>query len=282
MRKLVRRGLATTPGTDEAPRRRERSQEELESNAAKQAMKRRVAELWSKQPHGYTGHDLNFILKLNLSSCNLSDEDGIALASELSSTERRPLRVVDLRGNRFQDTALTALAGAFARGGAPCLTFLSLEYNACSDVGLKALTDALADGALARLEALYLGHNHFGDAGVAALAEVAEGGALKRLTALSLSGNAVGDVGIKALARVTSDEDILPALSELHLCETQVTGDGGIAALCDTLMPRTGGLPALRALFVDDALKTHPRLLEMHQARTGHGGVHACKVVGSF
>ena len=107
MRKLVRRGLATTPGTDEAPRRRERSQEELESNAAKQAMKRRVAELWSKQPHGYTGHDLNFIL-LNLSSCNLSDEDGIALASELSSTERRPLRVVDLRGNRFQDTALTA------------------------------------------------------------------------------------------------------------------------------------------------------------------------------
>ena len=78
---------------------------------------------------------------------------------------------------------------------------------------------------------------------MAALAEVAEGGALKRLTALSLSGNAVGDVGIKALARVTSDEDILPALSELHLCETQVTGDGGIAALCDTLMPRTGGCP---------------------------------------
>ena len=250
--------------------------------AARAEMARRVKELWSKQPHGYTGHDLNFVVSLNLGNCNLSDEDGIALGSVLTAEERRPLKIMDLGGNRFQDGALIALVDAFVRGGVPMLSYLHIGHNACSDVGLTALSDALKEGHLPRLDALHLDRNHFGPDGVKALVDAAESGALKLLTCLSLSGNPIGDESVKYFAKAAADDEVLPKLAELHLCETGVSGDGGIAALCETLMPRTGGLPQLRSLHVDEEYKAHPRLVEVRQARNGHGGVHACKIFGGY
>ena len=72
---------------------------------------------------------------------------------------------------------------------------------------------------------------------------------------------------------------VLPKLAELHLRETGASADGGLRALGDMLLPKTGGLPSLRALVVDLSHLEHPRLKEAYEARTGHGGIHACKMM---
>ena len=81
--------------------------------------------------------------------------------------------------------------------------------------------------------------NHFGAEGVTALADAAESGALKLLTCLSLSGNAIGDESLKAFAKATADDEVLPKLAELYLCETGVSGPSTPAL---PTMPRPGSM----------------------------------------
>ena len=73
------------------------------------------------------------------------------------------------------------------------------------------------------------------------------------------------------------DDEILDKLTDLHLCSTDVT-DKGLAALAETLMPKNGGLPALRTLLVDEAHVSNTSLQQAHAARTGQGGVHAIRI----
>ena len=83
MRKLVRRGMSPKEG-DPIKQPKELSPEQLslaeERNAAR-IMRRKVAEFWSKQPHGFTSQDLYCVRTINLHSCSLNDDDGEALAS---------------------------------------------------------------------------------------------------------------------------------------------------------------------------------------------------------
>ena len=274
MRKIVRRQMASN--TDEAPRKKELSPELQEELTAKRAMRRRVAEFWSKGAHGYTFQDLLFVRTVNLSSCSLTDEDGIAFASVLSK-EMKQLKTLDLFSNRLHDPSLVALSAAFAAGAAPLLTHLQFGHNAFADEGVKSFASTLVEGALPRLESLSLVHNQIGAAGAEAIAQAAVDGAFASLAILSLSGNPIGDAGVRAIAGATEDDEILPKLVELHLRETTV-GEKGLAALSETLMPKTGGLPCLRTLVVDESYLEHAKLKEVYMARTGQGGVHALKL----
>ena len=276
MRRLVRRGMSPEKQRTAAP---ERSPEETESRAAKREERRLVREFWSKQPHGLTLDDLRCVRVVNLGHCHLSNDDGLALASQLTK-ELRQLKELHLYGNRFNDGAMQAFAAKWASGATPFLTRLHLGHNAIGDAGLLALTSAIADHkALARLEHLTLEHNRIGADGASALAQIAADGALQLLTCLGLSGNPIGDAGVTALATACADEEVLPKLEQLHLRATQVSADGGLNALGDILLPRTGGMPSLRTLVVDVEHLEHIRLKEAYVARTGHGGVHMCKMV---
>ena len=245
---------------------------------AARAMRRKVAEFWSKQPHGFTAEDLYCVRTINLHSCSLTDDDGEALASVLTK-EMVQLKQLNLFGNRFHDVTATALANAFARGAAPLVTELLLGYNGITDEGLKSLVAAVSDGALPRLQKLRLEHNAIGAAGAAAIAQAATDGAtgINNLACLCLSGNPIGDEGFRAFASACEDDEILAKLNDLQLCDTAV-GTKGLAALAETLMPKCGGLPALRTLLLDEAHLTHPGVEQARIARTGHGGVHAIHV----
>jgi Ran GTPase-activating protein (RanGAP) involved in mRNA processing and transport len=203
---------------------------------------------------------------------------GVALASQLSP-EQRQLKELSLYGNRLHDRAMSALSAAFQSGAAPFLTHLHLGHNAIGDAGVVSFAKALSDGNLARLASLLLFQNTFTHEGAVALAHAAEGGALAALTCLSLSGNAIGDDGLKALADACADDEILPILSELHLRDVGASAEGGVAALAAVLMPSKGGLPALRSLVLDEAHIEYPLVQEVYNARTGHGGVHALKIL---
>lgn len=280
MRKLVRRGMSPKEGNP-IKQPKELSPEQLslaeERNAAR-IMRRKVAEFWSKQPHGFTSQDLYCVRTINLHSCSLNDDDGEALASVFTK-EMVQLKQLDLFGNRFHDTTMAALAAAFARGAAPLVTHLLLGRNAISDVGLKQLVATLSNGALPRMQKLSLEHNLIGPDGATALAEAATAGAVgvNNLLFLSLSGNPIGDEGFRAFASACEDDEILDKLTDLHLCSTDVT-DKGLAALAETLMPKNGGLPALRTLLVDEAHVSNTSLQQVHAARTGQGGVHAIRI----
>ena len=96
-------------------------------------------------------------------------------------------------------------------------------------------------------------------------------GALAELACLGLSGNeAVGDAGLEALAHVASqwmpdredvhdDRKCLPSLRELHVRGIGA-GDRGLQALANVIEPRSGGLPALRSLFVSNEHLQHAAL----------------------
>ena len=198
------------------------------------------------------------------------------------------MKTLDLSSNKFGDPALLAFIHAFSRGAVPQITHLNLSHNAFTDTSFQRfarclVTKELVDDdwqvttVLPRLEILLLQNNHITGPGAAALAQAAGDGALLKLRALNLSGNAIGDDGVDALAKAAEDDEVLPTLTELRLCATGV-GERGIATLCETIMPRTGGLPALRMLVVDDTFVQHAKLQEVYMARTGHGGVHALKI----
>jgi len=67
---------------------------------------------------------------------------------------------------------------------------------------------------------------------------------------------------------------------QLHLVSIGATEEG-LGALAETLMPKVGGLPALRLLHLDEAHLGHARLKEAHVARNGLGGVHSFKLLAS-
>ena len=173
---------------------------------------------------------------------------------------------------------------------------LQLGHNQISDAGIKAFSAALTgfDGfdnlrrelikpnetvvrALPRLERLSLSHNAVGAKGGELLFRAAEDGALKELTSLVLSSNPIGDHGLSALAEVARDDEVLPKLGELHICDTEIT-EKGLVALAEIMVPTVGGLPALRLLLVDDQHEQHGKLRAARDARTGQGGVHAIKI----
>ena len=104
--------------------------------------------------------------------------------------------------------------------------------------------------------------------------QAANGGAMALLTCMVLTHNPIGDSGVEALAKVAADDDVLPLLKELHLRET-ATSQAGVAALCESLMAQTGGLPALRRLALDESHAKHAKLHEVYASRSGQGGVHA-------
>ena len=303
---MVKRGMSA--GTEQTRRVRELSQEQQDEQATKRELRRKVREFWSKQAHGYTPDDLNCVRAVNFGHCHLHDDDGVALASALTK-EMTQLSELHLYGNRLHDSALCALASAFAAGTAPLVTHLHLGHNAIADKGLLALVEAIGgeSKALPRLLELTLFNNKIGDAGVTALvqcaadtliaykeerraqerAEVGEqlpplpAVALKHLQVLGLSGNPIGNAGVAAFAdAVREDDDVLAQLIELHLRETRATADGGLSALGDVLCKRAG-LPMLRTLVIDEEALSHPRLKEAYAQRagTGHGGVHAFKMV---
>lgn len=290
MRKMVRRSEASKSRTSDRQPLDPKYAAEL---AAKRILRRKVLEFWSKGAHGYDKHVLTYCRTVNLTSCSLVDDDGEALASELSN-QMRNLKVINLADNKLGDKTLTALAIALARGAAPAVTELQLSHNNIGEAGLKLMGAALVgfEGfddlragtfgdrdvivrALPRLERLDLSWNALGSKGVGYLAQAAEGGALQRLTLLVLSKNAaVGDAGVEAIAKVAKDDEVLSRLTELNLRETAVT-EAGLAALCETMMPTKGGLPCLRSLLVDEKLTNHAKLKEVYSARNGQGGVHA-------
>ena len=283
MRKMLRRSMS--PGTDRGSRVRELDPELQAELAAKRAMRRKVQELWSKQPHGYTQEDLTSVRSIHFGYCHLADDDAVALASQLSK-EMRQLTSLQLYGNRIHNPGMIALSNAFTSGAVPFLVELSLGHNAIGDEGLQALMEVFApkgmveDGKLPRLEQLGLDHNRIGADGVAAIAQAAEKGAFANLRTLSLSGNTrIGDEGLSALAKAcNNDEDVLANLSELHLREIGATADGGITQLANAMMPTQRGLTALRLLVIDEEFIDSGRIKEMTTGRTGHGGVHAVKV----
>ena len=85
MRKLIKRGMS--PKEEAVKQPKERSPEQLalaEERMAARAMRRKVAEFWSKQPHGFTAEDLYCVRTINLHSCSLTDDDGEALADGLA------------------------------------------------------------------------------------------------------------------------------------------------------------------------------------------------------
>ena len=161
MRKLVRRGMSPKEG-DPIKQPKELSPEQLspaeERNAAR-IMRRKVAEFWSKQPHGFTSQDLYCVRTINLHSCSLNDDDGEALASVFTK-DMVQLKQLDLFGNRFHDTTMAALAAAFVRGAAPLVTHLLLGRNAISDVGLAVGGHAEQRRAAAHAEALARAQSH--------------------------------------------------------------------------------------------------------------------------
>jgi hypothetical protein len=263
---------------------------------AKRALQRKLLEFWSKGAHGYSTNTLRYCRTLDLTSCTLVDDDGEALAASLSS-DMRNLNKIELFGNRLGDRTLVALSSALAKGSTPCITHLQLGHNSIGDAGVKALAGALVgfegfeslkiqlglppqdaiSPALPRLEKLLLAHNAIGPAGAEHLAQAAEGGALKVLVCLGLSGNPICDGGVKAIAQVAKDDEVLPSLGELHLCDTKVT-EAGVTALAETMLPKMGGLPRLRLLLVDEKFVRLEAMQATVNARTGQGGVHACKV----
>ena len=299
MRKLVRRSMSPRTGGTSDGVKVKLSPEDRR----KRELQRKAAEFWSKGAHGYSKSYLAFCRNVDLTGCSLIDDDGEALASELTR-EMTNLSVINLSTNKFGDRTLVALAVAFARGAAPLITHLQLGHNAFSDRGVKAFSAALVafDGfdnlrdellagkaaveestrppvrkALPRLERLMVGHNAIGPRGIEYLARALESGALKALTCLELCGNPIGDAGVATLAKVAEDEEVLPRLSELNLRDTNVT-DNGLTPLAETMMPTMGGLRTLRTLLVDDRFDQHEKLQAAYNARTGQGGVHACRI----
>jgi Ran GTPase-activating protein (RanGAP) involved in mRNA processing and transport len=267
-------------GTVEAPRRRALDPEVEGELEAKRAERRRAQAMW-KKIH-YKPDDLSVLRVLHFGNANLTDDDGVALFGGLTK-QMVQLRELHLYNNRLQDTAMRAIADAIDRGAAPKLSLLDFGRNAIANEGLIAFAEALGKGGLPHLARLFLFHNRIGSAGVGALADAAEQGALANLVTLGLSGNAIGDEGVKALASACSDSDVLPNLAELHIRATAVSDspDGGLMALGEALLPRTGGLPSLRTLYIDEEHTSQPRLKEACAGRTGHGDprVHALKLL---
>lgn len=182
----------------------------------------------------------------------------------------------------MRDGGMAALAAAVARGAAPHLAHLDVGRNSITTTGMLELVSVVAGGKLPRLQQLLLCHNAITADGVETLAKAAADGAFAALRTLDLSGNAIGDSGVTALARAASDDEVLPQLTELYLGGTEV-GEKGLDALGEILLPSCGGLPSLKYLVADARHQSHARLKDALTGRTGqrtgHGGVHACKLL---
>ena len=308
MRKLIRsfeNGGAVSSRTERAPL----SDEEREKRAEQRALRRIVLEFWSKGAKGYSRHSLTHHRSLNLSSCSLYDDDGEALSSELTPAMTN-LKLLDFTDNKFGDRTLIALSAALTQGAAPLLSHLHLGHNAISDAGMEAFGEALGgrrltyrggrdewtNGVLPRLERLDLSHNAIGPKGASHLAKAAqvEVGetdedrddetsrkvALQQLTCLVLSDNPIGKEGVEALATAAQDPHVLPSLTELQIRRigSATATENGLAVLCEAMLPKTGGLPRLRTLLVDDRHINYDKLREVYAARAGTGqgtGLHA-------
>ena len=282
LRRQLRRAGMSPPRTKEAPRRKVHAAAGADGagadGAETAAQRRRSMAFFNKTP-GYTVQDLHLHRSINLINCSLLDEDLGYLAS-LLQPQMVQLKELELVGNKLHDAAMQAIAGAISRGAVPMLTCLHVGRNAIGDDGLRALAEAFGEGALPRLETLMLVHNKISADGVAALSQAAESGALAALACLGLSGNEIGTHGLKSLASAASDDEVLAKLAELHLVSIGATEEG-LGALAETLMPKVGGLPALRLLRLDEAHLGHARLKEAHVARNGLGGVHSFKLLAS-
>ena len=82
MRRLLRRQMAS--GAKEPARHKDLSPEIADELAAKRALRRKVLEFWSKGAHGYAVQDLGVVRTVSLDSCSLTNDDGEALAHELT------------------------------------------------------------------------------------------------------------------------------------------------------------------------------------------------------
>jgi hypothetical protein len=158
-------------------------------------------------------------------------------------------------------------------GVLPVLTHLALINVCLGDAGASALAAALDRGALPRLKQLDLCGAAIGDAGLAALAP-----ALRRrpaLVMLGLEGNAFGDEGLAALVAPPPADapppqaEVLAKLKLLFLGGSQITDDG-CAHLASRL--RSGALPALEHLYLDDISASEAARAAVHEARPGLQG----------
>ena len=136
--------------------------------------------------------------------------------------------------------------------------------------GASALAAALDRGALPRLKELVLRYAAIGDAGLVALAP-----ALRRrpaLETLELAGNPFGDEGLAALVAPPPADvpppqaEVLVNLKWFHLANTKITDDG-CAHLASRL--RSGALPALDELYLQDIPASYAARAAMHEARPG-------------
>lgn len=264
MRKLMRE---ISVGAASTPKKPQLSEQEREERAAKQALRRKVLEFWSKGAHGYSRHSLTHHRSIILNGCSLFDDDGEALASELTPAMTN-LKLLDLSDNKFGDRTLVAFAEALRQGAAPLLSQLQLAHNAIGDAGMEAFSSALGGrrrcvrggledwtvGVLPRLERLDLSYNAIGPAGAGHLAKAAaveveekdEDGrpmsrkvTLQHLTCLVLSGNPIGEEGLVALATVARDAQVMPRLTELYIRNIGSTTatENGLAALSQIMLP---------------------------------------------
>jgi len=155
-------------------------------------------------------------------------------------------------------------------GALPAVTCFVL-FNVCvGDAGASALAAALDRGALLRLKHFTVSNAAIGDAGLVALAP-----ALRRrpaLERLGLSGNPFGDEGLTALVAPPPADapppqaEALAKLKWLSLGETQIT-DSGCAHLASRL--RSGALPALKGLYLEEILASDAAIDAVYEARPG-------------
>jgi Ran GTPase-activating protein (RanGAP) involved in mRNA processing and transport len=157
-------------------------------------------------------------------------------------------------------------------GALPAVTRFTLFNVFLGDAGASALAVALERGALPRLEHLYLRFASIGDAGLVALAS-----ALRRrpaLETLDLAFNIFGDEGLAAIVAPPPADapppqaGALAQLKLLDLADNQITDDG-CAHLASML--RSGALPALKYLQLDEIPASGAACIAVYEARPGLG-----------
>jgi Ran GTPase-activating protein (RanGAP) involved in mRNA processing and transport len=185
-------------------------------------------------PHLLSGITASRLASLNLSACNIGDDNAIALAELL--TEHTSMRALTLRANNFSAVA----AKAFAR-----LSLSQLDLSA-NDVCEAAAPLLASDTAVLRLSqariktsdileaslgsrhisSLDLSYNQIDDAGASHLATVGSIGAL------DISGNRdLTDAGVTKLLQTK-------ALEALGLTDTQVSAKAFIAMQAKSTLER--------------------------------------------
>ena len=153
------------------------------------------------------------------------------------------------------------------------MTSFALDTVCVGDAGASALAAALDRVALPRLKHLYLINAAIGDAGLVALAP-----ALRRrpaLETLELAGNPFGDEGLAALVAPPPADapppqaEALAKLKGLHLGGSQITDDGCVHL---AFRLRSGALPALEGLNLDDIPASEAAIEAVYEARAGLRG----------